>query len=115
MIGIIAHKKEMYYTAKWVSHEDKDNYGYFKFKIVGDDNLTRSNMNNMSGLSGGAIWQTKSGLPFMPDDIIIFRSERFNITNVDGNRKAEPENERAYMRVNNVGNLLTTLTVRKAG
>lgn len=116
MLGLIAPKKEYFYTAKWVSVADRTKQGYFKFKISTDDNTEGTHdddFDNMGGVYGNAVWETKSTLPFMPDDIIYFRGKKFNITNVDGTRKIKGEN--AFIYFNENGNIPVTLYVRKAG
>lgn len=115
MLGLISHKEKYFYTAKWISADDRNKTGFFKFKIITDDNTYMQDLENMSGTTGNAVWETKSGLPFEIDDIIIFRGTRFNITNIDGNRKAEEHNEQAYVYVKSNGNLVTRLMLRKAG
>lgn len=114
MLGLIARKKDYYYTAKWISNDDRKKYGYFKFKIVSDDNLYKADVDNMSGYKGQGVWETKSSLDFQPDDIVLFRGDRFNIVNVDGNKKAENQ-EQAYYFFRYNCNTVTTLQVRKAG
>lgn len=115
MLGLIAPKKEYYYVAKWVSNDDRSKQAYFRFKIVTDDNTYETDLNNMSGTKGDAIWETKSGIDFQPEDIVHFRGQKFHIKTIDGNRKAEPEKEQAYAYFKSNGNLVTRLIVRKAG
>lgn len=115
MLGIISPKKDNYYKAKWISNDNRNKYQYFSFSIVTDDNTYETDLNNISGTRGDAVWETKSGIDFQPEDIVIFRGQKFHIKNVDGNRKAEPENESAFMYFKKNGNLVTRLTVRKAG
>lgn len=115
MLGIISPKKEYYYKAKWISNDDRTKTGYFSFKIVSDDNITEIDLDNLGGETGNAIWETKSGLPFDPEDIVLFRGDKFHIKNIDGNRKAEPKREGAYMFFKRNGNTVITLQVRKAG
>ena len=112
MIGLLSPKNEYFYCAKWISNFDRNNYAYFRFKIVTDDNLYQTVLDNMRGEKGDAVWETKSGIDFKPEDIIVFRGQKFHIKNVDGNRKAEPENEQAFMRFKNNGNLTKTLILR---
>lgn len=115
MLGMIAHKKAYFYTAKWINNDDRSQYAYFKFKILKDDNTYETDLDNMSGTTGNALWETKSTLPFQPEDIVWFRSQKFHIKNIDGNRKANPQQEQAYAYFKNNGNLVTLLQVRKAG
>ena len=115
MLGIIAGKKDYYYKAKWVSNDDRSKYGFFTFKIITDDNTYEADLDNMSGTTGNAVWETKSAINFQPEDIIYFRGQKFHIKNIDGNRKAEPTQEQAFYFFRNNGNLVTRLQVRKAG
>lgn len=115
MLGLISPKKEYYYVGKWISNDDRNKYGYFRFKIVTDDNTYETDLNNMSGTRGDAVWETKSGIDFQPEDIVIFREQKFHIKTIDGNRKAEPNSEQAFMFFKKNGNLVTRLIVRKAG
>lgn len=115
MIGLLSPKSEYFYSAKWISNDNRNEYGYFKFKIVTDDNTYETDLNNMSGTKGDAVWETKSGINFQPEDIVMFRGQKFHIKTIDGNRKAEPENEQAFMYFKNNGNLVTRLIMRKAG
>ena len=115
MIGLVSVKKDYYYKAKWTSNDDREKYGYFSFKIVTDDNTYETDLDKMSGVTGTAIWETKSAIDFQPEDIIEFRGQRFHVKNVDGNRKAEPQNENAFYWFKNNGNLVVRLQVRKAG
>lgn len=115
MLGLISGKKGYYYTAKWISNDDRKKYGYFKFKIIKDDNTYETDLDNMSGTTGNAVWETKSMIDFQPEDIIWFRGQKFNVKLVDGNRKADIEQEKAFAFFKSNGNLVTTLQVRKAG
>lgn len=115
MLGIISPKKEYYYKAKWICNDDRTKTSYFSFKIVRDDNTIEIDFDNLGGETGNAIWETKSGLPFAPEDIVLFRGDKFHIKNIDGNRKAEPRKESAYMFFKTNGNTPITLQVRKAG
>lgn len=115
MLGLISPKKEHYYKAKWISNDDRKKYGYFNFKIVTDDNTYEADLDNMGGVTGNAIWETKSGIDFQPEDIVMFRGQKFHIKNIDGNRKAEPGQEQAFYWFKSNGNLVTRLQVRKAG
>lgn len=115
MLGLIAPKKNQIYTAKWISNDDRNKYGYFKFEIETDDNTYEADLNNMSGTKGDAVWKTKSGIDFQPEDIVYFRGQKFHIKTIDGNRKAEPEKEKAFAYFTNNGNLTVRLIVRKAG
>lgn len=115
MLGVISGKREYYYRAKWISNDNRNNYGYFTFRIVKDDNAYETDVDNISGLRGDAVWETKSNINFEPEDIVYFRGQKFHIKNIDGNRKAEPMQEQAFMWFKNNGNLVTTLQVRKAG
>lgn len=115
MIGLISPRKEYYYNAKWISNDNKSKYGFFSFKIITDDNTYETDLGNMTGTTGNAIWETKSGIDFQPEDIVIFRGQKFHIKVVDGNRKAEPKQENAFYYVKNNGGLTTRLQVRKAG
>ena len=115
MLGLITKKKEYYYRAKWISNDDRKKYGYFTFKIVKDDNTYETDLGNMSGTTGNAVWETKSTIDFQPEDIVMFRGQKFHIKNIDGNRKAEPSQEQAFYWFKSNGNLVTTLQVRKAG
>lgn len=115
MIGLISPRKEYFYKAKWISNDDRKEYGYFNFKIVTDDNTYETDLDNISGITGNAVWETMSGIDFQPEDIVIFRGQRFHIKNVDGNRKANPRQENAFYYVKNNGGLVTRLQVRKAG
>lgn len=114
MLGLIAPKKEYYYVAKWVSNADRSQYAYFRFKIITDDNLQGSDLDNIGGDVGNGVWETKSGINFEPDDIVFFRGQKFNITNIDGSRKAEPEKEQAFAYFTTNGNIPITLNVRKS-
>ena len=115
MFGLLSNKKEYYYTAKWISNDDRSKYAFFRFKILSDDNLYKQDIDNMSGCTGNAVWETKSLIDFQPDDIIIFRGQKFHIKNVDANRKAEPDKECAYMYFKFNGNTPVKLQVRKDG
>lgn len=113
MLGLMANKKNAFYVAKWISIEDKNNHGFFRFEIEQDDNLRKVDFNKMSGYEGDMIIKTKSLLPFMPEDIILFRGSKYNITKVDGNRKDIGEAAQAVF--NTTGNVNIFLTLRKAG
>lgn len=115
MLGLIAGKKEYFYKAKWVCNDDRKKYGFFNFKIIQDDTTYEADLDNMSGATGTAVWETKSRLDFQPEDIVYFRGQKFHIKNVDGNRKAEPKQEQAFYWVKDNGNLVKRLQVRKAG
>ena len=115
MLGLISPKKEYFYVAKWTSNDDRSKHSYFRFKIITDDNTYETDLNNMSGTRGDAVWETKSGIDFQPEDIVMFRGQKFHIKTIDGNRKAEPEKEQAYAYFNKNGNLTVRLIVRKAG
>lgn len=114
MLGLVAKKEKYFYTAKWVSRKDHTKNGYFRFAIKTDDNLYRQTLSNMSGATGNAVWETKSGLPFDVLDSLYFRGQRFTISNIDGNRKAEEDKEQAFNYVTNNGNIPITLQVRRA-
>ena len=115
MIGFLSPKQDYYYIAKWISNDDRSKHAFFKFKIITDDNTYETDLNNISGKKGDAVWETKSGIEFEPEDIVIFRGQKFHIKTIDANRKAEPENEQAFMYFKNNGNLTVRLIVRKAG
>lgn len=115
MIGLIAPKREYYYKAKWVSNDDRTKTGYFSFKIISDDNTYEADLDNLGGETGNAVWETKSAIPFAPEDIVLFRNDKFHIKNIDGNRKAEGKKENAYLFFKNNGNIPIKLQVRKAG
>lgn len=115
MIGLIAPRREYFYRAKWISNDDRKKYGYFNFKIVTDDNTYEADVDRMSGTTGNAVWETMSAIDFQPEDIVMFRGQKFHIKNIDGNRKAEPKKENAFYYVKNNGSLVVRLQVRKAG
>lgn len=115
MLGLIAPKKREYYRAKWINNDNRKEHAYFKFEIVKDDNTYETDLGNMSGTTGNAVWKTKSGINFKPEDIVYFRGDKFHIKVVDGNRKEEPTQENAFYWFKSNGNLTTILQVRKAG
>lgn len=115
MLGLISPKKEYYYIAKWINNKNRNQYSYFRFKMVSDDNTKKDTVGNISSFSGIGIWETKSMIDFKPDDIIFFRGQKYFIKDVDGNKKAEHEKENAYLYFNNNGNLTIKLSVYKAG
>lgn len=115
MLGLIAPKREYYYVGKWISNDNRENYSYFRFKIITDDNTYEADLNNMSGKKGDAVWETKSNIQFEPEDIVMFRGQKFHIKTIDGSRKAQPEKEQAFAYVISNGDIPIRLIVRKAG
>lgn len=115
MIGLSSPRKDYFYKAKWISNDDRKKYAFFNFKIVTDDNTLEADLDRMTGVTGTAIWETMSGIDFQPEDIIIFRGQKFHVKVVDGNRKADTKQENSFYYVRNNGGLVTRLQVRKAG
>lgn len=113
MLGSVARKDKAFYVGKWINSEDITQSAYFKFSIQKDDNSIKTDFENLSGIEGGFIIGTKSTLPFAPEDIVMFRGQKYFIENVDGNRKTNSEPAFAIFKQN--GNIVTTLTLRKAG
>ena len=113
MLGLISPKKEYYYVAKWISNDDRNKTAYFRFKIVNDHNTDRD-MGNMSGTSGDAMWETLSNIDFQPEDICIFRNDRFTIKNIKNDKKAKADSEKAYINFTKNNNLVKQLTMYKA-
>lgn len=117
MLGVVANKQtsdaKYIYIAKWY-RADRTDCRLFRFGIVQDDNTQKVDFNKLSGLSGTMQIQTKSIIPFSPEDIVIFRGQKYTITLVDGNRKMSGEQAMARFNVNN-GNVPIYLTLRKAG
>lgn len=112
MLGIRAIKKDYFYTAKWNSISDPNEYGYFKCKFVNDGNLTRnSEINNMGGFSGTTRIATKNAINFNIDDRVEMFNETYNIIDIDGNKKLD--GERAFSKFKANGNIETVLTLRR--
>ena len=114
MLGVIANKqREKYiYSAKWIKR-DKSVCCFFRFAIINDDNTRKVDFNKLSGFSGDMTIVTKSTIDFKPEDVIVFRCQRFTIQVVDGNRKEEGEQAMAQFTTN--GNIPIYLTLRKVG
>ena len=119
MLGIVSSKTRKdnegvryIYIGKW-QNALKTDIGYFRFAMVNDDNLQKQDFNKLSGESGQMLIQTKSGLPFKPDDLITFRGQRYSVLNVDGQRKEDGELAMVYFKTN--GNITTYLTLRRLG
>lgn len=104
---------DMIYRATWICADDRNKYGYFRFAIVKDDNTIKELSRNMEGTSGDFYIRTKSSIKFVPDDLVVFRGVKYEITVVDGNRKEE--SEQAYYRFARNGNTNIYLTLRKMG
>ena len=115
MIGLSSPRKDYFYKAKWISNDDRKKYAFFNFRIVSDDNTLEADLDRMSGTTGTAVWETMSAIDFQPEDIIIFRGQKFHVKVVDGNRKADVRQENSFYYVRNNGGLVTRLQVRKAG
>lgn len=116
MLGIVSNKakdgKKYICIGKWVCGDNKAKYGGFRFAIIQDENVFEKDFENLSGLEGAMIIETKSLIDFSPDDYIYFRGSKYQIVTVDGTRK---ESEQAYATFNTTGNMPITLTLRKAG
>lgn len=116
MLGVVANKQsnnaKFVYIAKWYNVE-RTKCANFRFGIVADDNTEETDFNKLSGLSGTMKIKTKSTIPFEPDDVIMFRGQKYNIVLVDGNRTES--GEQAMSRFNINGNVPIYLTLRKAG
>ena len=116
MLGVVANKQSdnarFVYIAKW-TNADRTKCSNFRFGIVTDDNSEKTDFNKLSGISGTMKIKTKSTLPFAPEDVIMFRGQKYNIVIVDGNRVES--GEQAMSRFNINGNVPIYLTLRKAG
>ena len=116
MLGVLAKKQKdnvkYIYSAKWVNR-DKTKSCIFRFSMVQDDNIRKNYFNKLGGFSGEMVIETKSTIKFMPEDVVIFRGQRFTIQLVDGNRKEEGEQAMANFKEN--GNIPIYLTLRRVG
>lgn len=116
MLGVVANKQsdnaKFVYMGKWWN-ADRTRCCNFRFGIVADDNAEKTDYNKLSGISGQMKIKTKSTLPFEPEDVIMFRGQKYNILLVDGNRVES--GEQAMSRFNVNGNVPIYLTLRKAG
>lgn len=104
---------DMFYRALWQSSEDVNNYRYFRFAIVKDENTKKEIIRNLEGTTGDFYIKTKSTIKFKPDDIVVFQGVKYTILIVDGNRKEE--GEPAYYKFRQNGNINTYLTLSKMG
>ena len=116
MLGVISNKQKdgskYIYSAKWVS-KDKTKCSIFRFAMAKDDDIRKVDFNKLSGNTGEMKIETKSTIPFMPEDVIIFRCQRYTIQSVDGDRKRDGEQAMAHFVSN--GNIVVYLTLRRAG
>lgn len=116
MLGIISKKQEKekkyIYSAKWMSR-DKTKNCIFRFAIIQDDNERKVDFNKLSGITGDMVIETKSMISFEPEDVIVFRCQRYTIQQVDGDRTRS--GEQAMARFVENGNIPIRLTLRKAG
>lgn len=116
MLGVVASKQKggskYIYSAKWMSR-DKTKCCIFRFAMAKDDDIRRQDFNKLSGDTGEMKIETKSTIPFRPEDVIVFRGQRYTVQVVDGDRKENGEQAMAYFVSN--GNIVVYLTLRRAG
>lgn len=112
MLEFLAPKKEQIFKAKWVSGEDENKTGYFKFSKPDKEKNQKTAIGNMSIPTGSAIWETKTTLPIKTDDICYFNNHKYFVIDVitDDN-----ENQVAHLYFKNNGNVTKIITLQKAG
>lgn len=113
MLGIIAERDGYIHIGKWQSLKNKLVIENIRFKIIKSDDSYNTTFNNMEGTEGVMIIETKNSKDYEVDDLFYFRGMKFNITKIDGDMTKA--GEQAYSRFKSNGNLITTLTLRKAG
>lgn len=104
---------DMFYRGLWQNAEDINDYGYFRFSIVKDGTTRKEIVRNLEGTTGDFYIRTKSTIEFKPDDIVTFQGTKYVIIMVDSNRKEE--NETAFYKFRQNGNVNTYITLSKMG
>ncbi len=119
MLGIVANKQnkqdkgvKYIYIGQWKS-QDKVNTGYFRFAIEQDQNLVKNALNNLAGYEGSFRIRTKSNLDFAPEDVVIFRGQKYAIEQTQRDMKLDGESSHSRFVAN--GNITTFINLRRLG
>lgn len=112
MLEFLTPKQKQFFKAKWVSGDDENKTGFFKFSKPGAEKRNKTAIGNMSIATGNDIWETKSTLPIKTDDVCYFNNQKYFVVDVTVD---DTENQVAHLYFNNNGNIKKIITVQKAG
>lgn len=122
MLGIVAPKRnnktdKYIYVMQYWNPKIPLEKRYFKFTLISDDNLTKTELENLGGNEGNMVIETKSVAKLEPEYICKWigqgEDQEYSIINIDGNRKAMGEMAMALFKNN--GNVPVRITLRRNG
>ncbi len=112
MLEFLAPKRKQIFKAKWVSGDDENKTGFFKFSKPGEEKQNKTSIGNMSIKTGSVVWETKTTLPIKTDDICYYNNQKYYVVEVG---TSDEENQIAHLYFNNNGNITKIITLQKAG
>ena len=116
MIGLITPKrkgeKKYIFAGKWINNLNRSEWRYFKFTDVANETSQDIDLDNMGGQYSTVIWETRSRIPFKPDDIVLFRGTKYVVLTIEESTDTEPAKEGAFRWFKENGNIVKTLRMR---